>query len=1380
MKFILISLLVIFITRIYCLIPEYHPDQIALLILSAGSWNDPYEDNNIIGNIVKDINGSPLSINIKANGEPEEYASIVDIIPSLRNLEPDELSEKFSKIYKLAFSTFYSIFEIEGEDDIILDDYLIKKIINENDLINALINPSEDTNLLQDPKYKGSLYTSSNIDKDNSLKEFINALKSEDVSNIDINQFNKLPDDFIEKWNDDESLPKLYKAIGIQCAKIKDCINQFQDEDDQNIQDISFNIASYTNNDEKTYNYSFIIINDKLRDVYHAFTLESDKNDNFKLNKHDSTYNYAPYDYINNYYVINSENIKKRKENEIIIEKGIGLLAECGLIYEDDDATYNPEYYGYKFEEIDDEDKEKVNELDERLLQLYDLYQDDGTYNSNIIINIFNSYLVSVESVNDNDDTDSQNISFVKSKTQNDNILCSYTNDQLAHIEELALRFIEARKYYYADTENKISEIQALFQSMESDNFFKRDNSLPSDNHEEIDLLPYFEQYVINRFYEVIALKKTVKYDEGVFHNNDDSELINYNEYMITQNILSNMDTDVNNCIGQNDCSVFTLIEINYDVDEAIKIILSIASDNINNKKKRDLTEEFDKIKKLLDPQSDNNEHQTFTTALSSKIQQYKEKVENKQISSEESKIFVNAFKKLVSSLKNDYGKKGKLDSLEISLLDGNEITKLETLYKQAGSIHNKYFDDKIKVLTLPTVNIEANSKYTVDKMYESFASCIELIRYINGDDNSEPKLSINMNYDKIGSGNPDMETQISSMMVDLRNLKIDETLKDQLKQNFKTLLNTANELEKIYDEANKQNFKNGNTEKYESNSSMIYKYKDALVEAISVNYGNDSEMKKMVEKHKTKVKGVDKLNIKSDSNFNLDHAVKNIGEDNMESFIINNPNSKMYLEPYIDALKTEIVNEIRTNEQNNDSPKSISPEALNRLHSLKQNIESRINEVNKYESFEGHYDEVIHLVNVMNGFNEAYDTFIKYSDMDYEGELGEKVKDLKGIYAENYGLESKLEYTRLELQYQIIDDFIKENPELFKNYEGYDSFKEYIDKERATSIDGNKEVFENKEIFHFTADDINNLMGGSNANKNNLKSVSDVMKMISERTTDKKQLMNIQSSSELTKSLIQHSPSFMRNEDQINEMLNTQVLDKNSLNSNRMNLIESDNQIYNRYTREMNANYQKLWLKKMIKDKDIKSESLIFFDTVEEAYEYVLKRYGPDYEKMGIEIFELDMEEKTFNELKNNPKEFIDNIDDTDESKQMSKITKAFNNHNENELRVNLDRLGEEAHNTLYDRFVNNLDYDELNKNENTKNKYNRILSKINKIYNMKKNESTYKFGDSLKHNIGGTRNKNKNIEKLGENFKNKGVSSSGTGRGSGSGSGSGKVIHH
>jgi len=100
MKFLFISFLVIFITKIYCKLSEYHPDQIALLILSAGSWNNPYGETEVIGNIITDENGEPLTINIKADGESEEYASILDIIPSLRNLESDELKKRFSKLYK--------------------------------------------------------------------------------------------------------------------------------------------------------------------------------------------------------------------------------------------------------------------------------------------------------------------------------------------------------------------------------------------------------------------------------------------------------------------------------------------------------------------------------------------------------------------------------------------------------------------------------------------------------------------------------------------------------------------------------------------------------------------------------------------------------------------------------------------------------------------------------------------------------------------------------------------------------------------------------------------------------------------------------------------------------------------------------------------------------------------------------------------------------------------------------------------------------------------------------------------------------------------------------------------------------------------------------
>jgi len=1361
MELLFISFLVIFITKVYCKLSEYHPDQIALLILSSGSWNNPYGETEVIGNIVRDINGKPLTVNIKTDGESEEYASIVDIIPSLRNLEPDELKKRFSKLYKLAFATFYNIFEIEREDDIILDDELIKNLINEYDLINALINPEDNSNLLQDIKYDGNLYSSSDIDKDNSLKEIIKSLKSVNLSNIDINQFDDLPDDIKGIWKDDESIPELYKAISIQCAKIEKCINQFQYENEQSLNDISFNIVHYTYNDGNTSNYAFIIINDKSKSVYHAFTLESEGNENFELNKRDSTNNFISYEYINDYYVMNSENVKKRKENEIVVEKGIGLLAECGLIYEDEQYLYEPDYYGYQNDDtdLDDEElKKEIKELNENISQMYDIKEDEGIYNSNMITNIFNFDLVSVNPV---EDTENNKISFVKSKSQDDNILCSYTNDQLAHIEELALRFIEVRKYYYSDNTEKKSEVELFLESFNNDyqneDFSKRDNSSSSNEFEIIELLPFVEQYIINRFYEVIALKKTVKYDGGIFHNGINSELINYNEYLITQNILSNMDTDINSCIGQSDCSVYTLIDVDYDIDSSLRIILSIVNDNY--KKKRDLTEELNNIKKLLDPTSENSSGQSFTESLSNNIQNYKLKVENNKIKSEESKKYVQAFKNLVSSLKQDYGKKSKLNSNDIALLDENEITKLETLFKKVGNIHNTKFDDKFRDLRLPTVNIEPNSKYTIDKTYQSFVSCIELINFINGNDNTEPKLNINMN-----NGEPNISEQYNAMIRDLRNLKIDETLKGQLKQNFIVLLNNANELEKIYDKANKKSFNNGGT--YEDNSSMIYNYKDALVEAISVNYGYDPDMKKMIENHKTKVKGIDKLGIKSENKLNFNHIIEKIGKENMEDFIVNNLNSNMYLEPYFDGLKSEIINEVRDNESDKNVEKSICPNSFSKLDSLKSKIEERIKKINEYDSFEGHYDEIIHLVKLMNNFNEAYDTFLKYSDFEYEesenisDEVKAKMDGFKGIYTENYNLESKLRYTKLELQYKIMDKTIKDNPELFKNFKNYDSFKDYIKQQRRNSLEGSKEEFNNNELYYFTVDDVNNLMGGSNSNKYNLKSLSDVMNLVSEKATDKEQLMDMQKSSELTHSLLKHSPSFMRDEDEISEMLSSsQLFDKNkNINANRMNLIESDDQHYERFFNEIKDSYRKLWLKEIISKNNIDLNDITVFDTVQEAYSYVLKTYGPDYKKMGIEIYDLDMEEASVSELKNNPKEFINNIDEIEEGKKITNTYKEFTNYYESELRVNSDRVGEEAHNTLYNRFINILDYDELSKNEKSIKTYNRILNKVNKNHDLKNNYIRGNiYGNNSGHKISGKEFKSENISRLGSNFVNK-----------------------
>ncbi|ORY22104.1 hypothetical protein LY90DRAFT_515737 [Neocallimastix californiae] len=1127
MKLLFISYLVIFIIKIYCLIPDYHPDQIALLILSSGSWSDLCEENDIIGNIVKDINGNPLSINIKGSGEPEEYASIVDIIPSLRNLEPDELTEKFSKIYKLAFATFYNTFETGGEDDIILDDSLIKKIINENDLINALINPSQNSNLLQDPKYDGRLFLSTDTEKNNALKEFINSLKSEDVSNIDINKFNELPDEFKEKWNDDESLPKLYKAIGIQCAKTEDCINQFQDEDNQTLQDISFNIVRYTynDNDENMYNYSFIIINNKLRNVYHAFTLESDKNDNFKLNEHDSTYNSVSFDYINNYYVINSENIKKRKENEIVIEKGIGLLAECGLIYEDDVATYNPEYYGYKFEEIEDEDKEKVNELDERLLQFYDLNQDDGTYNSNIIINIFNSYLVSVEPVND--DTDNQNISFVKSKTQNDNILCSYTNDHLAHIEELALRFIEARKFYNAENSEDNAE-----------------TTISKRNKEKIELLPDIDIYIINRLFEIIILKKTVKYDGGIFHYNNDSELINdYTEYTITKNILHNIDIDINECKNNNQCSINSSIIVDFDIERSYKNFMEI----INNKN----------LEKRVYPFNGNTNDsfilKTTSEYVKSLIVEYK-RIGPSLTAVNSIKYFINPLYTYIAGVKDRYAKAEYKDRPAFKYINEEEIVKLEHLYSTLVQLHKKYFrsEDQLDIANIRNyipIQIDTNSKYTYDKIYDLLSSASELISiYDPNDDGTNTRLEYDDNSEV---------TNYEAIMNRLKELKIDE------------------KLENIFDNENRDYLFDPNSyENFVSNSQLIYGMKESLNSFVKNNYSNENgiiknrELKSFNDNHEqNKIIFVNKY-VYHQGNIRLNF--KDFCQVEQEE-IINDPNGIKYLKQYSDLLKSNIKN---------DKISRGGRKLSNKLKTDVDNLRKLI--VQKIDDIDHHYENAKNIPALMNAFNDILNTINEYS-------VDESNTDkIRGLYLEDFqklNLESRLKYVALDHQYKAIDKAIKDYPNYFRLPKEFKTFKDYV--YNCNSGSDAKEIFDKNEIYYFTPSDVNNILVTEGENPfvgirelGYLETVPDYINMfsilLSDNGENNDELINLENYSEIQRHILNNNPSIKRDEVDIESVEKTSRLinSKYLLKGYSMKPLETDKTSFERYKNDLIYKY--------------------------------------------------------------------------------------------------------------------------------------------------------------------------------------------------------------
>jgi len=1163
MKLIFISFLVIFITKIYCKLSEYHPDQIALLILSSGSWNNPYEETDVIGNIVTDKNGDPLTINIKADGESEEYASIVDIIPSLRNLEPDELKKRFSKLYKLAFATFYNIFEIEREDDIILDVDSIKQTISSYNFVNALINPEDNSNLLHERKYQSYLYTSLDTDKDNSLKEFIKSFEYENISNIDINQFADLPDDIKGIWKDDESIPELYKVIGMQCAKIEDCKNQFQYEDEQSLNDISFNIVRYTYDDGNTSNYAFIVINDKTENVYHAFTLKSDGNEKFTLNENDSTYNSVTYEYINDYYVMNSENIKKRKENEIVVEKGIGLLAESGLIYEDDQYLYEPDYYGYQNDDtdLDDEElKKEINELNEKISQMYDIKEDEGTYNSNVITNIFNFNLVSVNPV---EDTENNKISFVKSKSQDDNILCSYTNDQLAHIEKLALRFLEARKYYLTNLSNDNENINGSSIS-------KRDD--PS-SFKNIELLPYSELFIIDKLYEIIALKKLIIYNGSILHNKINFDFINhYEEYITTQNNLFKIDTNISKCNNDNECSINIPIFIDFDIESLFNKFMNYENDNINLVKRQNEFLRRAIIRSTLqNPSIIDSNFKSVTDAVLNQLSFYESNIRN--LNMDESKNSINTLHTMIEGIKTAYAIEEQKFNPNLQYITEKEIVYLEALYEKARTMHNENFRniedfyirrsiDEFDFLKQP------NSKYTDDKLNDLLSAANELINFNNPyDDGTQTRMKFDENGKIIN---------IEDTIENLKELEISDNLKEHYKPYIISLCNVAVDLERVFDRANLGR----EFDDYRENSRLVYGLKDAFHEFAQRNYPNDREINELANNH---------LEIKNGNNgekynsgiFEEDKTTLHYLDISRisENDIFSDPRVSKYTNQYFDRFKSDVKNDLYRNNG------ELSANMRNNIEELRNNI---VETIERFESLndeqnnnngniEGHIEEAIHIPALMNGFNEVISVLNEYQV---------SANDIRGLYLEDHPiLETNLNYIGLELQYKAIDQVIKENSTMFKLPNGIESFKDYV-YSRSTDtysekINNDVETFRGNTANYFELSDIYSILDGNEEsnrilemkNRNEFESTSDITRELFNLLNSDDHKIQLERYGELQYHILNNNPTIKRNEENINNMMSSRLLNGNYIR-NSINPTESSEASYKRVKEDTIYNF--------------------------------------------------------------------------------------------------------------------------------------------------------------------------------------------------------------
>jgi len=311
-------------------------DAISLLILSAGK-----EDGSLAKELDENGNLVPISIEILVNGE-EKLVSIKEIIPIFKNLEGEELEKKFSFLHELAsvyYSEHFESYFDEKEKYAIFKEHSMDTIKKSNTLSHVVkaYNIGEDGNIekidLSPDEINLHLSNTNNNNIDEKFLKFISEIDENDLSNIDINNHEKLLSTFKDYWDDtgmDKEMDSLYKAMAIHCVKNTKC-KQYVKE---NKGKLSFNIASYKtdNKGKETDNHTLIFNNDDSEETIHAFTFK-ENNGKYEI---DENQDYSTSSYkLSSFNIFNKPSIISIDDKKYVMKPGIGLLAECKYEFKD-------------------------------------------------------------------------------------------------------------------------------------------------------------------------------------------------------------------------------------------------------------------------------------------------------------------------------------------------------------------------------------------------------------------------------------------------------------------------------------------------------------------------------------------------------------------------------------------------------------------------------------------------------------------------------------------------------------------------------------------------------------------------------------------------------------------------------------------------------------------------------------------------------------------------------------------------------------------------------------------------------------------------------------------------------------------------------------
>ena len=361
---------------------EEFTDSVAFMILAAGREEDgflarEYDEN---GDLV------PISIKILDDGE-EKSISIKNVIPSLRNLEGEELEKKFSYLYELAsiyYSDNFESYYDENEKYAIFRENPMNTIRKSNALSHVIkaYNIREDDSIekidLSPDEVNLHLSNTNNNYMDENFLKFIVEVDENDLSNIDINNHEKLSTTFKDYWDEtgmDKEMDSLYKAMAIHCVKNTKCKQYVKNNKDK----LSFNIASYKTDSKgkETDNHTLIFNNDDSEETVHAFTFK-ENNGKYEIDENQE-YSTLSYKELSSFNILNKPSIIAIDDKEYVMKPGIGLLAECEYEFKDSKGnTIKLNQYALP----NDQFKNLIN--DEAINEKYET-SNSGKYNMNLV-----------------------------------------------------------------------------------------------------------------------------------------------------------------------------------------------------------------------------------------------------------------------------------------------------------------------------------------------------------------------------------------------------------------------------------------------------------------------------------------------------------------------------------------------------------------------------------------------------------------------------------------------------------------------------------------------------------------------------------------------------------------------------------------------------------------------------------------------------------------------------------------------------------------------------------------------------------------------------------------------------------------------------------